>query len=215
MHISNHLTELLSEAAHRHYMDAFRAIYRTRLVEPVVVLFLFLASSGMALLWGHTRQRADWFRTVQIASGTYLIFFVLGHMNSVSVYASTFANIPTDWNFAAGAPTGLVNDAWNIRLVPHYLLGVFFVLTHLVSGTRIVTIAHGIDCIRADRMASSGHRSHCSARTEAFSIAASYTGIQAISQEADGEEMHCTGGAGDDARRTDLYRAVSNFLLEK
>ncbi len=29
----------------------------------------------------------------------------------------------TGWGFANGAPTGLVMDRWNIRLVPHYWLG--------------------------------------------------------------------------------------------
>jgi hypothetical protein len=36
-----------------------------------------------------------------------------------------------------GAPAGLVKDAWNIRLVPHYWLGVFFVLAHLATGARV------------------------------------------------------------------------------
>ena len=74
-------------------------------------------------------------------------------MNSVFVYARGFIGIPTDWNFAIGAPAGLIHDAWNIRLLPHYALGAFFVLeTHLASGLRVVLIAHGVDQRNADRL---------------------------------------------------------------
>lgn len=66
-------------------------------------------------------------------------------MNSVFLYARTYLGIPTDWNFAIGAPTGLLHDPWNIRLLPHYALGVFLVLSHILSGLRVVLIAHGAD----------------------------------------------------------------------
>jgi hypothetical protein len=40
---------------------------------------------------------------------------------------------------------------WNIRLVPHYWLGVFFVLTHLAAGARVIIMAHGVSKAFADR----------------------------------------------------------------
>ena len=58
-------------------------------------------------------------------------------MNSVFIFARTYLGIDTGWDFATGAPTGLVKDRWNIRLVPHYRLGVFFVLAHLAAGMRV------------------------------------------------------------------------------
>lgn len=153
MHLTNHLFGLAGEAMHRHYMEMFESVYRARWIEPaVVLLFLFLVITGINLFWQHTKRPADVFRTLQIASGIYLVFFVLAHMNSVFFYARTFANIPTDWNFAIGAPAGLLHDAWNIRLVPHYLLGVFFVLLHLVIGARGVALAHGLQEARANRL---------------------------------------------------------------
>ena len=78
--------------------------------------------------------------------------YILGHMNSVFIYARNFLGIPTGWNFATGAPTGLIHDAWNIRLLPHYALGAFFVLSHLASGLRVVLIAYGVDQRNADRL---------------------------------------------------------------
>src|SRR5476649_2510593 len=93
---------------------------------------------------------ADVLHTLQAVSAAYLLFFILAHMNSVFFYARRFAGIPTDWNFATGAPTGLLHDAWNIRLVPHYTLGVFLVLAHLLLGLRQVLLAHGRSAMRVD-----------------------------------------------------------------
>src|SRR5262249_18995657 len=127
MHLTNHLAGLWSESAHRTLMNVFRHVYRAPIVEPLLVaLILFQLSSGPALIWQYAAQRVNSFRILQIASGTYILLFLLAHMNSVFVYARTFAKIQTDWNFAVGAPTGILRDAWNIRLLPHYLLGVFF-----------------------------------------------------------------------------------------
>jgi hypothetical protein len=73
-------------------------------------------------------------------------------MNSVFVYARIYLGIPTDWNFAIGGPAGLLHDPWNIRLLPHYGLGVFFILAHMLSGLRVVALAHGLERRSADRL---------------------------------------------------------------
>ena len=44
---------------------------------------------------------------------------------------------------SSGAPAGLLADAWSVRLVPHYALGVFCALVHLACGLRVVLLAHG------------------------------------------------------------------------
>jgi succinate dehydrogenase hydrophobic anchor subunit len=93
----------------------------------------------------------DRFRTFQIASGIFLAAYVLGHMNSVFVFARLYLGIDSDWAFATGAPAGLVKDAWNIRLVPHYGLGVFFVLSHLAAGVRALMLSHDVARRYADR----------------------------------------------------------------
>jgi hypothetical protein len=93
----------------------------------------------------------DRFRTFQIASGIFLAAYVLGHMNSVFVFARLYLGIDSYCAFATGAPSGLVKDAWNIRLVPHYGLGVFFVLSHLTAGVRLIMLSHGVARRYADR----------------------------------------------------------------
>ena len=35
-------------------------------------------------------------------------------MNSVFIFARTYLGIDTGWDFATGAPTGLLKDPWNI-----------------------------------------------------------------------------------------------------
>ncbi len=156
-HLGNHLMGLMGADQHAAVMNAGRSVYRSTVIEPVLVAaFLFQVGSGLYLAWQWSRTRHDLFRTFQIASGLYLSVFILGHMNSVFIYARTYLGIPTDWNFAIGAPAGLINDPWNIRLVPHYWLGVFFVLSHLVAGLRLILLAHGVSRQTANRVSMAG-----------------------------------------------------------
>lgn len=142
-HLGNHLMGLIGPELHAQVMDLGRSVYRAGAIEPLLVLaFVFQAVSGLYLAWHWSASPQGGMRTFQIATGVYLAVFVLGHMNSVFIYARTYLGIPTDWNFATGAPTGLIVDPWNIRLVPHYTLGVFFVLGHLLAGLRVVLEAH-------------------------------------------------------------------------
>jgi hypothetical protein len=152
-HIINHLFGLIGPEAHAAVMDMGRKIYRAPLIEPLLVaLMLFQIVSGFYLAWRWSVSALDFQKTFQVASGLYLSLFILGHMNSVFIYARTYLRIPTGWAFATGEPTGLIHDPWNIRLLPHYFLGIFFVLAHLGSGLRVVLIAHGVGRRNADRI---------------------------------------------------------------
>lgn len=90
---------------------------------------------------------------MQIATGVYLLFFLVSHSSAVFVLARTYLGIETDWGFATGAPTGLIFDAWNIRLVP---LGAFCAIAHPFFGARIVMLSHGIRRDTADSIAKLG-----------------------------------------------------------
>jgi hypothetical protein len=153
LHMGNHVTFLAGPVAYDGVMKLFRHVYRTEVVQPILVaLFLFQIATGLYLVWGYAAAPSDRFRTFQIASGVYLAFYVLGHMNSVFIFARTYLGVDTGWKFATGAPTGLINDAWNIRLVPHYVLGVFFVLSHIAAGARVVMLKNGVCQGLADRL---------------------------------------------------------------
>lgn len=152
-HLANHLFGLVGPEAHLAVMKIGRTIYRSQVIEPLLVAtFLFQVVTGLRLAWHWSARPGDGFRVFQIASGGYLSLYILGHMNSVFVFSRTFLHSDTGWGFATGAPTGLIYDPWNIRLVPHYWLGVFLVLGHLVSGLRVVLLAHGMSRALADRM---------------------------------------------------------------
>jgi hypothetical protein len=152
LHITNHLMFPAGEGTYNAVAKLFRHVYRTDILQPLVVaLFLFQVGTGLFFVWRLTAAPSDRFRTFQIASGVYLAFYVLGHMNSVFIYARTYLGIDTGWGFATGAPAGLIKDPWNIRLVPHYWLGAFFVLAHLAAGARSVMMAHGVSKTFADR----------------------------------------------------------------
>jgi hypothetical protein len=152
MHLANHLTFILGPDIYRAVMKAMRHVYRQEFLQPLLVaLFLFQVGTGVYLATHSDVRPMDRFRTFQIASGIFLAAYVLGHMNSVFVFARHYLGIDSDWAFATGAPSGLVKDAWNIRLVPHYGLAAFFVLSHLAAGGRSVLLAHGVARRFADR----------------------------------------------------------------
>jgi hypothetical protein len=152
LHITNHLTGLAGPATYDAVMKIFRHVYRTDMLQPILIaLLMFQIGTGLYFVWLYTAAPTDRFRTFQMASGVYLAFYVLGHMDSVFIFARTYLGIDTGWKFATGAPAGLLKDAWNIRLVPHYWLGVFFVLSHLAAGARAVMLSHGVRRAFADR----------------------------------------------------------------
>ncbi len=152
-HLTNHLFGLAGPATHAAIMKAGRTVYRAPFVEPVLVLLLlFQVASGVRLAWRWSSSRIDAYRIFQIGSGAYLSGFILAHLNSALLSARTVHKIDTNWAWAAGMPGGLIHDAWNIRLLPHYALGVFFILGHLASGLRVVMLAHGVRKTVADRV---------------------------------------------------------------
>ena len=150
-HLTNHLLGLLGPDVHAAVMKMGRLVYRSPVVEPVLVtLMLFQVVVGARLAWRWSSRPADAFRAFQIGSGVYLAAFILTHLNSAFVSARAVHHLETDWGWATSAPTGLIHHAWSIRLVPHYALGVFFVLAHLSSGLRGVLIAHGVSAAVAN-----------------------------------------------------------------
>lgn len=156
-HLTNHLFGLVGPETHAAIMKAGRAVYRAPLIEPVLVLaLLFQASSGVRLAWHWSSVRTDAHRIFQIGSGAYLAAFLLAHLNSGLIAARIVYKIDSNWAWASGAPDGLIHGAWNIRLLPHYALGVFFILAHLASGLRVVLIAHDVRVATANRIWSAG-----------------------------------------------------------
>jgi hypothetical protein len=156
-HLTNHLFGLFGPVTHAQVMAIGRVVYRSRCVEPVfVAILLFQVASGAKLAWRWSARPLDAAGVLQVGSGAYLAAFILTHLNSAFVSARWVHNVPTDWAWATGAPDGLLMDAWNIRLLPHYALGVFFVIAHVFCGLRTVLLAHGVRPSTAERLLACG-----------------------------------------------------------
>jgi succinate dehydrogenase/fumarate reductase cytochrome b subunit len=156
-HLTNHLFGLVGPDTHAAIMKAGRTIYRSAIIEPVlVILLLFQVASGVRLAWRWSSLQKDAYRIFQIGSGAYLAAYILTHLNSALISARTVHKIDTNWAWASGAPVGLIHDGWSIRLLPHYALGVFFILGHLSSGLRVIMLAHGTRTAVADRVWAAG-----------------------------------------------------------
>ena len=61
---------------------------------------------------------------------------MLGHMNSAFVFARLYLGFDSDWARDT-APSGLVKDAWDTRLM-------IFVLSHLAAGARALMLSQGV-----------------------------------------------------------------------
>jgi hypothetical protein len=75
-------------------------------------------------VWHATAVKSDFLRTVQTIAGAFLAVLIASHLNAVFVLGRQFSDVDTTFLWGAGAPTGLLPDAWNVRLIPHYSLAV-------------------------------------------------------------------------------------------
>ena len=48
----------------------------------------------------------------------------------------------TTFAWASSEPTGLLQDAFNVRLIPHYSLAIQFAISHIAVGLRAVLLNH-------------------------------------------------------------------------
>jgi hypothetical protein len=150
-HLANHLAALWTVGAHQAVMKLLRLWYRATWVEPVVLgSCVAMIATGLVLVGFHTRTAGDRFRTVQTATGAYLVAFMLAHTNAVLWGRSV--HIETDWMFASGGPPGLLLGT-TYYLIPYYPLAVIAVSTHVALGLRIVLLGHQIEPAAAARAA--------------------------------------------------------------
>lgn len=156
-HFSNHLVGLAGPDAHMAVMKVLRVVYRSPVIEPLLIgVFAFMIVTGARLAWRWSARPMDAARTFQVAGGVFLVWAVISHVNAVLYLARVHFGIDTDWGFAVGAPVGMLLDPWSIRLLPYYLGAVFFVVAHAFCGLRIVMLAHHAPRASADRVLAGG-----------------------------------------------------------
>jgi hypothetical protein len=152
-HLANHMTAALSMDVNKQIMDLLRTWYRSAVVQPALVaLFVFQLLSGLWLLSAKIAHRSDLYSSIQTATGGYLVVYIVSHLIAVFVLGRIFLGIDTTFPWASGEPSGLLLDAWNVRLIPHYSLAVLFVIGHLAMGLRMVLLGHGIHEASANRL---------------------------------------------------------------
>jgi hypothetical protein len=153
-HLANHVTAAWSLETNNEIMDLLRVWYRSDIVQPMLVaLFAFQLLSGLRLLWAAIARRADVYSSVQTATGAYLVVYLTSHLIAVFILGRIFLGIDTTFEWASGAPAGLLHDPWNVRLIPHYSLAPLFVISHLAMGLRAVLLGHGVRVAFANRLA--------------------------------------------------------------
>jgi hypothetical protein len=135
-------------------MNVLRSVYRASPVQAALVgLFLFQIAGGIVLLGKRIAVPNDLFGSLQTASGAYLAAFVASHLTAVFVLARWAMQVDTNWDFAIGAPAGMMGDPWNVRLVPHYSLAVFLPFSHVACGLRAVLLGHDVAQKMANKIA--------------------------------------------------------------
>jgi hypothetical protein len=153
-HLLNHVSAVLSFELNEAMMTALRKWYRSELVQPVLVtLMLLQVASGVTLLWRATAAHSDLYRTLKTSTGAFLTAYIVSHLNSVFILGRAVTKVDTTFLWASGAPAGLLPNVWNVRLIPHYSLGVWFVITHMGLGLRVVLLGHRVSPAAANRVA--------------------------------------------------------------
>ena len=153
-HLANHVTAAWSLEENEKIMDSLRVWYRSDIVQPILVaLFAFQLLSGLRLLWAAIARRADIYSSIQTATAAYLAVYITSHLIAVFILGRMFLGIDTTFEWASGAPTGLLHDPWNVRLIPHYSLAPLFVISHLAMGLRGILLGHGVRAAFANRLA--------------------------------------------------------------
>jgi len=132
-HLLNHLVGLGGIAAHQAYMDAARLVYRSPLVEPLLVASLLVqVVTGIAQVrfsWG---KRSGLWARLQTVSGLYLAFFLANHTFWVLV-ARIGYGLESDFYLAA---TTLTVSPLPFLFAPYYAAGVFAVFVHIACAVR-------------------------------------------------------------------------------
>ncbi len=131
LHLFNHLLAIVSAEAHIHFMEAFRAVYRNRVVE---IILLLCAASQVASGWTFVRRRwrarHEGLDLLQLGSGLYLAFFLLVHVGAVLAGRMRFG-LDTNFYYAAA---GMHVLPYRYFFMPYYFLAVLAITIHLARA---------------------------------------------------------------------------------
>jgi hypothetical protein len=151
-HVSNHVAGFWSGAAHIHVMGALRRVYRSMMIEPLLVALLIVqAATGLVLARVRVRDRStDLFHTLQTTSGVYILVFLFSHV--AAAFSARAAGVDTNWVWLVGRAGSLLAYP-SLTVVPHYFLGPLALFIHAGCGLRTMRLARGRSRESANRVA--------------------------------------------------------------
>jgi succinate dehydrogenase/fumarate reductase cytochrome b subunit len=130
-HLLNHLVGLGGIAAHQVFMATARLVYRSPLVEPLLLIAVLVqVATGIAqvrALWG--KRHGVWAR-LQVISGLYLAFFLANHTFWVLIARIGYG---LDSNFYLAA-TFLTISPLPFLFAPYYVAGVLALFVHVACA---------------------------------------------------------------------------------
>ena len=152
-HVANHLAAVDSLDAHVRVQNALRLIYRSGVVEPVLVIAaVSQVVTGALLAWRSRGFRFTRLRGLQFLSGAYLSMFFFSHLNAVFVFGRYLQGADTTFAWATGGRGGLLEAPASAQLLPYYFLSVVAFFVHIACAGRRVVIPLTGDRV-ADRTA--------------------------------------------------------------
>ncbi len=126
-HLSNHLAAVGGVASHIAVMDALRPIYRHPLLETILLAAIATQLVlGLTFLWRARGKVHGAVSRAQLASGAYLVFFLLVHVSAV--LGGRAMGLDTNFYFAAAGYQKLTTALF---FVPYYFLAVVAIFIHL------------------------------------------------------------------------------------
>ena len=131
LHFTNHLFALGGPEWHIAVTNLFRHIYRTLVVEVVLLMcVIFQIISGIILVFKKGFFRQPLYVVIQMVSGLYLSFFMIFHVRAVMLgrYA---LNVNTDFYFAAGVANHYPEKLF---FIPYYTLSLISVFAHIACA---------------------------------------------------------------------------------
>jgi hypothetical protein len=151
-HIGNHLLGIWSGETHIAAMKLARRLYRSEIVEPLLlVLIAFQILSGSVLVRRRLNRPSDFFGTLQTLTGVYVGVYLLAHMTAA--FSARYAGTDTNWNWLTNDDKGLLAYLSFFPLVAHYWVGPVAIVTHVACGLRVVMLEHRVPQIRATQAA--------------------------------------------------------------
>lgn len=128
-HLAIHLFALAGPEAHNGALKSVQWIYRSPLIEPLLIVALAVqVGFGIRLAIRRWREpgKSGWAK-LQLASGIYLAYFIINH-STAALYTRYGAGLDTNFWWVSG-PLQHPKMAW--WFYPYYALAVLAVGTHL------------------------------------------------------------------------------------